>query len=422
MKIAVLIHELEVQGGGERQCVALARALQHAGHDVTLYTSAYDPGCYTEICSELKIQVTGRGWFPHLRSSAYLRRFLDMRRMLAAIDEAHEIWNPHHWPPHWASVWLKRKLGGHVVWMCNDIPDFKQRYDSARGARSLREKLKALRYRWMWKYDACQIKKIDLTLVLSDWTKEALLKVYDTRVSVIRSGMDERLRISGDSEKIRCRFGFAPTDFVVLWFGIFMPHRRLEDGITAIARLRERGVRAQLLLAGSTSAYPEYAEYLRRIACELKIQDVVVFAGPVPEEEVADYFAAADVFLFPSVNQTWGLVVIEAMAAAKPVVVSTGSGVHEVLEDNRTAMKVLPYSPDAVADKLELLYRDPRLREALAEAGRNYVLSRFSWERYAAGMIDAFAQARVDPTGTQGDPCPSKSVFAAAARSREDAG
>lgn len=421
VKIALLIHELQVQGGGERQCVALARALQSAGHDVTLYTSVYKPACYAQTCSELKIRVTGRGWLPRMEKSAYLRRFLDMRRMLAAIDEAHDIWNPHHWPCHWAAVWLKGKLGGQVVWMCNDVPDFKQKYSGARVNHSLVEQFKALLYKWMWKYDARQIRGIDRTVVLSDWTKAELSEVYQTPISVVRSGMDSGLRIPGESEKIRQRFGLGSTDFVVLWFGIFMPHRRLEDGIVAIARLRERGVSARLLLAGATSASPEYAAQLRSVAAELKVQDMVVFAGPVAEIEVNDYYAAADVFLFPNVNQTWGLVVIEAMAAGKPVVVSTGSGVHEVLEDHKTALKVPPYDPDAIAERLELLYRNPRLRAALADSGKNYSRERFSWERYAQEMMDVFEQALTSSRNQLGAAPEAPQALATAARSREDA-
>ncbi len=395
MKIALLIHELEVQGGGERQCVALARELQRAGHDVTLFTSAYDPNCYAQICSELKIRITGRGWLPRLQKSSYLRRFLDMRHMLAAVDEAHDVWNPHHWPAHWAAVWLKQKLGGQVVWMCNDVPDFKQKYESARIDRPWVAKMKAMLYRRMWKYDARQIKNVDATVVLSDWTRSELLKVCDTTVSVVRSGMDSGLRVAGDSCKIRHRFGFASTDFVVLWFGILMPHRRLEDGIIATALLRKRGIGVRLLIAGSPFAFPAYAEYLKRVAGQHRVQDTIILAGPVPEAEVPDYYAASDVFLFPNDEQTWGLVVIEAMAAGKPVVVSTGSGVHEVLEDNKTALKVPPRDPVAIADKLELLYRNPNLRATLANSGRNYCLARFSWERYAKEMAEVFEQVNM---------------------------
>jgi glycosyltransferase involved in cell wall biosynthesis len=418
MKVAVLIHELETQGGGERQCVALAQCLQSTGHDVTLYTSAYDPKCYEQICSGLRIQVTGRGWFPNFRRSAYLRRLLDMHRMAAVIDEPHDIWNPHHWPPHWASVWLKGKLGGNVVWMCNDVPDLKQKYDAARINRSVVSRLQSAIYRAMWLYDARQIKRVDRTLVLSEWTERELLKVYQTPVSVVRSGMDSSLRVPRDSEKIRQRFGIQHSDFVVLWLGIFMPHRRLEDAINALACLRKRGVSARLLLAGSSSVFPEYGERLRTLARQLEVEEQVIFAGPVHEAEIADFYAAADVFVFPNVDQTWGLVVIEAMAAGLPVVVSTGSGVHEVLEDEKTALKVPPREPLAIAEKLELLARNPAFRNSLADSGRQYVLSRFSWERYTQDMVEFFRQsqlAAMEQGGTIGSASPE---FVGAPRSQ----
>ena len=56
MDIALVMHELLVEGGGERQCVSLARALAARGHEVTLYTSAYDrANCFPEICIDLRI-------------------------------------------------------------------------------------------------------------------------------------------------------------------------------------------------------------------------------------------------------------------------------------------------------------------------------------------------------------------------------
>ena len=105
MNIALIMHELLVEGGGERQCVSLARALMQQGHQVTVYTSAYDRiNCFQEICRDLRIVDVGRGRLPWLRKPLFIRGYLDMRRLRAVVTTRHEIWNPHHWPAAWGAV------------------------------------------------------------------------------------------------------------------------------------------------------------------------------------------------------------------------------------------------------------------------------------------------------------------------------
>ena len=169
MDIALIIHELLVEGGGERQCVCLAQALAKHGHNVTLYTSAYDrPNCFPEICKSFPIKEVGRGPLPGLRKPLFLRGYLDMLRLATAVRGRHEIWNPHHWPAQWGAVWLKRRLGGAVVWMCNDVPDFRRK---AQRPQSMRSMAKGLLYWFYYFYDRRQNRKVDLTLFLSNWAE-----------------------------------------------------------------------------------------------------------------------------------------------------------------------------------------------------------------------------------------------------------
>lgn len=382
-----------VQGGGERQCLALSRALSREGHEVSIYTSAYNrEACYPEICAKLNVHVVGRGPLSFLSRPRFLRRFLDMHTLAKTIQEPHEIWNPHHWPAHWASVWLKQKLGGRVIWMCNDVPDMRRQQQELRNSRSYWKRLGQYVYGWLHDYDAAQIRTIDQVVVLSEWAKSELLKVYSAPVEVIRSGMDSEQLLQGNRQKFRDKLGVASDCFLVLWFGILMPHRRLEDAIAAVGLLRNRGQNVRLLLAGSDRSFPRYLKRLKELARLAGIEDLVIFTGPLDEGEVRDAFAGCDVFLFPNEEQTWGLTVMEAMAAGCPVIVSKGSGVHEVLQDRVTALLVSPRDPAGIASKLELLLHDSELRRELAQRGQSYVLGRFSWGNYARDMLAVFEE------------------------------
>lgn len=398
MKIAILMHELLMEGGGERQCVSLARALVHQGHNVTLYTSAYNrDSCFPEVCGRLTIIDVGRGWFPWLRQPRVLRAYLDMLHLKHAVTERHHIWNPHHWPAEWGAVRLKKKLGGSVVWTCNDVPDFHAKAQSAGADTGI---LRRLYYRLVLLYDRAEARKIDLTVFLSRWAESEFKAIYPVPTDVVRSGADpDRFRPGGDRESIRNRFGFSAGDFVLLWLGIFMPHRRLQDAIEAVAQLKERGRRVKLVLAGSGKSFPEYFSQLRSLAAQLQVDTDVIFAGKVADDEIRDFYCACDAFLFPNENQTWGLAVLEAMACERPVLVSRGAAIHEILTDGKDALLFPARDPGALAQRIEMLVTQPARCAEIAAAGLQLVRTEYNWTRFAEKMMGVFKQTTAGKSG-----------------------
>lgn len=381
MDIALIMHELLVEGGGERQCVSLARALALRGHQVTLYTSAYDrANCFPEICKDLKIVEVGRGHFPWLRKARFLRGYLDMKRLALKVNRRHEIWNPHHWPAQWGAVWLKRKFGGTVVWMCNDVPNL---HEKAQQGRSI-GMIKAAIHRLYYIYDRAQNRSADLTLFLSNWAEREFKAIYAGPTRVVRSGVDpSHFAHGGNRQKIRDRFGYSSSDFVLLWLGIFMPHRRLQDAIEAVSRLKSQGFPVRLLLAGSDRSFPDYFKSLKALAAQLDVTHEVTFAGKVADEEIGGFYCACDAFVFPNENQTWGLAVLEAMACGCPVLVSRGAAVQEVLTDGENALLFSPRNPDAMAARIQELMTHPALCARIAQQGMDLVRTKFTWEQFA---------------------------------------
>lgn len=391
MKIGMIMHELLVEGGGERQCVSLARELVHQGHSVTLYTSAYDrQRCFPEVCRDLTIMDVGRGRFRWLRKPRLLRAYLDMRQLERAANERFPVWNPHHWPAEWGAVRLKKKLGGAVVWTCNDVPEL---YAQAHPAKSSAGFLRRLFYRLAYSYDRAQARKIDLTVFLSRWAEGEFKAIYPVPTAVVRSGADPaKFRPGGDGRKIRDRFGYSSDDFVLLWLGIFMPHRRLQDAIEAVALLKEGGCRVKLLLAGSGDTFPEYFSQLQSLVAQRQLAKEVTFAGKVADEEISNFYSACDAFLFPNENQTWGLAVLEAMACSRPVLVSQGAAIHEILTDGKDALLFPARDPAALAEKIEILLKRPQERERIAAAGLQLIRTEYNWGRFAQKMADVFVR------------------------------
>jgi glycosyltransferase involved in cell wall biosynthesis len=276
--------------------------------------------------------------------------------------------------------------------MCNDVPDF---YHKAIRPRSIKGALAMPLYWLYYLYDRAQNRKIDLTMLLSKWAESEYRAVYRGQTQVVRSGADpDRFAPGGDRAKIRNRFGFSEGEFVLLWLGIFMPHRHLEDAIEAVARSTSNGLKVRLLLAGSDRSYPDYLRLLKQLALNRGLKDQVIFSGKVADEEIRDFYAACDAFLFPNDKQTWGLVVLEAMACGCLTIVSTGAGVHEVLTDGEDSILFPPRDTAALTQRIAWLVDSAQERTRIARNGMKLVSESYNWERFA-DQIEALCKGTV---------------------------
>jgi glycosyltransferase involved in cell wall biosynthesis len=131
-----------------------------------------------------------------------------------------------------------------------------------------------------------------------------------------------------------------------------------------------------------------YERELRDEAHRLGVSDRVVFAGG--RDDVPALLAACDVFCLPSSAEGLPIVVLEAMASARPVVASAVGGTPELVDDGVTGLLVPPESPEALASALASLLSDPERARALGEAGRDRVRSEFSLERSTARVLDLY--------------------------------
>ena len=100
-----------------------------------------------------------------------------------------------------------------------------------------------------------------------------------------------------------------------------------------------------------------------------------------------NYYAASDIFVFPNIEQTWGLAVIEAAGAKLPVIVSNGSGSHEVFNHGEEALHFQGGDSIDLKNKLASLIDDENLRNHIRNNGHKMVKQRFSWNRYSMDML-----------------------------------
>ena len=135
-------------------------------------------------------------------------------------------------------------------------------------------------------------------------------------------------------------------------------------------------------------SFQDYRDYRDRVLSSLpglglRLDDDVVLLGTVPDAELPGWYAAADVFAFPSTKEGWGLAVLEAMSAGLPVVASDLPVFREYLRPGQDALMVPVDDAAALAAALGTVLDDSALADRLRTAGYQ-VCARFTWDRCAA--------------------------------------
>lgn len=211
------------------------------------------------------------------------------------------------------------------------------------------------------------------------------LGVCDDRIIVVYiSASDEFKPILDASvlENVRYRYGLPPR--FILFTGTIEPRKNLIRLLHAFQILKKRGLPHSLLLAGQQGW--GFAEVCAAVS-DLDIREHVIFGGYVPAEDLPLLYNAADLFVYPSLYEGFGLPVLEAMSCGTPVVASATSSLPEVAGD--AALLVDPYDIEGWAEAIYRVLTDTALQQVLREKGLQRSCQ-FSVERMAKETIRVY--------------------------------
>lgn len=160
--------------------------------------------------------------------------------------------------------------------------------------------------------------------------------------------------------------------------------------IRAFALARVQCPDLKLVIVGEDAAghSSSYSQELRALAAQLDVAQHVIFTGA--RSDVPRVMAACDVFTLPSFEEPFGLVFLEAMAMARPVVAIDNGGTPEVVEHGLSGLLSPAWDVPALADNIRRLAREPELRARLGRHGRERVLAYFNAERMARDAAEAY--------------------------------
>lgn len=336
------------------------------------------------------------------------------RRVLGPLDRLLTEFRPDvvhahllHTHLSYAALELAKRHGAAVVFTAHDVMTFcYQKLDCYHGGEEYGGLLRDYRARWQ-KCIPCQrfryfpprnarIRSIltqsaDARTAVSDALRVALeanglgpFRVIHNAIEVDTAPADP-----GAVRAFRARFALGDDPIFAIAGRIHAMKGHLQ-AVKILSRLADRVPRARLMVLGKRS---DYEKYMRGLADELRVADRIVVTDWLDGNELRTAFAAADVFVTPSVClDTFGLVNVEAMNYAKPVVGTIFGGTPEVVEHGVTGYVENPFDVDAFASRVAALLLDPERRRAMGDAGYRRLLEKFTMPRLASDFLALYRE------------------------------
>jgi len=238
-------------------------------------------------------------------------------------------------------------------------------------------------YNWGWPVSRFMLnrrcKKLSGKIAVSKPAMEYASGYVPGPYQIIPNGIDLE-KFSPDVPKIE---KFNDGKLNVLFVGRLEKRKGLRYLIDAYSRVKKDFDESRLIIVGPGTRF--LGKYKKQVR-DYGLKDVH-FIGPVSDDKLPGYYNTADIFCAPATGQeSFGIVLLEAMACGKPVVASNIEGYAGVMTDQKEGLLVLPKNADSLAEALRTLMADEKLRKQMGERGittaRNY-----SWQRVAKRVV-----------------------------------
>ena len=325
--------------GGERQALWLARTLARMGHRSLV--AARDAEPLAARAREAGLEVVPCDPFGEADPVAALR----LRRIIGR--ERVDIVHAH--TGHAVGLSALATLGTRTPMVLTRRVDFRLRSNA--GSR--------------WKHG-----RAAAIIAISRAVRAALVTsgVPEHRIDIVPSGVDlERVTTPAPRETLAA-LGMPPEAPLVVMVGALVPHKDPATFVRAIAAARRRVPELRALLVGEGPLRPS----LEALIAELHLAGRLVLTGYRRDADAL--LAAADVFTLSSEEEGLGTVLLDALAAGVPVAATSGGGIPEIIEHDRSGLLVAPHDHEGLGANIARLLGDDALRHRLVEGGRARVL------------------------------------------------
>jgi glycosyltransferase involved in cell wall biosynthesis len=388
-------------GGTETTILQTSRALQRAGHEVAIFTSLALSDTRSEVVNDVRIQRFPYT-YPFFGLTAEDRRDMDKKGgnllslslLLGLVREPGvDVLHAHTGKRVGGTVRTAARLRGipYVVTLhggyfevprgemdqmlapIQDRPEWGRVFGALLGSRRVLE-------------DAAAV-----LCVGGDEYAAAKAKLPGQRVELIPNGVDCDAFSTGDAAAFRATHRIAPDRRIVLCVSRIDYQKNQIGLVEAVGRVAERNPRVHLVLLGPVTV----AGYQQRLTARIKelglTERVTLIPGLHPEDPMLPAaYHAAEVFCLPSLHEPFGIVILEAWAAGRPVVAARVGGIPSFTWDGEDIVLAAPGDVEDLAARLVQVLKDPALAARIAAAGQLKARRDFSWSAIAGRLLEIY--------------------------------
>ena len=386
MKILMLTWEYppRVVGGIARVVYDLSKTLLKDGHDVTVVTYREGDAPYFEDDKGVKVYRVDNyminpnnfiDWIMQLNFNLVAKA-----NELIAKEGNFDVIHAHDWLVAYAAKTLKNSFNIPIVATIHatesgrnsGIHDETQRYINDT--------------EWMLTYEASEV------IVNSNYMKNELQRLFGLpyeKINVVPNGVNLNL-FNGVERDYNFRRRFAmDNEKIILFMGRLVYEKGIQHLIAAMPKILNGYHDSKLIICGKGGMLDE----LKAEANALGLGQKVYFAGYMNGKDVQRMYKAADIAVFPSTYEPFGIVALEAMLAGIPTVVSDVGGLDEIVEHGVDGMKSYAGNSNSIADSVLALLFDAKLCSAVSKNAVKKVKELYSWNKIAQDTHYVYEQA-----------------------------
>jgi D-inositol-3-phosphate glycosyltransferase len=373
-----------VDSGGQNVYVAeLARNLINSDYQIDIFTRWEDPNLPQTVYWEPGIRVIHikAGPVEYIAKEELLQFMPEfIQGMLAFIKKEHigyELIHANFWMSGLVACELKSRLQIPFVITFHALGEVRKIYQKEDD-----------------RFPECRVsiekevaKHADRIIAECPQDKEDLMNYYEAaedKISVIPCGFSKTEFYPIDKSEARGILKLNPDENIVLQLGRMVPRKGIDNVIRAMSHLKSSNLEARLLVVGGDSydpnpvSNPELAR-LMGIAREMNVAAPVTFTGKKDRDILKYYYSAADIFVTTPWYEPFGITPLEAMACGTPVIGSDVGGIKYSVVDKYTGFLVPPNNPEALAEKMRLLFSNKDLLHTMGANAKQWVNTEFTW-------------------------------------------
>ena len=261
-----------------------------------------------------------------------------------------------------------------------------------------------------------RIGQADLIIGSSDYITEKTKKFfpeYSVKIKTVYNGVDHKVFINSCEGEIENRKNYPELLFV----GRVSPEKGIHILIDAIQKLVVKYPHIHLNIVGPISPVPrkllvdlddeptvkalarfyessenglcDYFKYLKLLT-KKEIKDCITFCGKQPHTKIVGYYQFSDLLINPSLSESFGMSLVEAMSSGKPTISTSVGGMVNIVIDGETGLLVEPDNDEALADAICFLIERPELRRSMGAAGRKRIIEKFTWDRVSSKLLEEY--------------------------------